>query len=153
MTNLGRRDLLKMAGLGAGAVAGLTLPLGESISTTDWISTSAKPAASGGCACLSRWPTPMATSTASTSSTRSPSGPRPRRCSTRARRRRRSSGTPRRRGPVLRPLIKVDQSTRVRLRVANALPTTHPTFGYEIATSVHLHGSASCRSTTGTPTT
>ena len=45
MTNLGRRDLLKLAGLGAGVtVAGLTLPLGQSASTADWISTSAKPA-------------------------------------------------------------------------------------------------------------
>ena len=41
------------------------------------------------------------------------------------------------------PLIKVDQNTRVRMRVTNALPAMHPTFGYAVATSVHLHGSAS----------
>lgn len=41
------------------------------------------------------------------------------------------------------PLIKVEQNTRVRLRVRNELPPVHPTFGYQVATSVHLHGSAS----------
>ncbi|MFD1949074.1 multicopper oxidase family protein [Nocardioides aestuarii] len=41
------------------------------------------------------------------------------------------------------PLLKVDQHTRVRMRVHNALPPVHPDFGHEMATSVHLHGSAS----------
>ena len=31
------------------------------------------------------------------------------------------------------PLIKVDQNTRVKLRVRNDLPPVHPTFGYEVA--------------------
>src|SRR5689334_7317337 len=39
-----RRSFLQMAGVGAGVtVAGLTLPLGASVSTADWISASAKP--------------------------------------------------------------------------------------------------------------
>src|SRR3954471_21198523 len=39
-----RRNVLKLAGLGAGAtIAGFSLPLGQSVSTADWISTSAKP--------------------------------------------------------------------------------------------------------------
>ncbi|WP_457205057.1 multicopper oxidase family protein [Nocardioides sp. P5_C9_2] len=148
MTNLGRRDLLKLGGLSAGvAVAGLTLPLGESASTSDWISTSAKPARFA-----RRLPVPV------------PLVGTPmqdqygdylmyeiseRAASVQLL----DAGAPL--TPIFGyagvgaaptvpgPLIKVDQNTRVRLRVHNDLPSIHPSWGYEVATSVHLHGSAS----------
>ena len=41
------------------------------------------------------------------------------------------------------PTISVDQHDQVKLRVRNALPTTHPLFGHPFSTSTHLHGSAS----------
>ena len=41
------------------------------------------------------------------------------------------------------PTIRVEQGTRVRLRVRNELPVTHPDWGTPMNTSVHLHGSAS----------
>ena len=41
------------------------------------------------------------------------------------------------------PTIKVMRGRRSVLRVRNHLPATHPTFGQELTTSVHLHGSAS----------
>ena len=41
------------------------------------------------------------------------------------------------------PVISVDQGTRVKLRVKNELPATHPQWGHALNTSVHLHGSAS----------
>jgi FtsP/CotA-like multicopper oxidase with cupredoxin domain len=41
------------------------------------------------------------------------------------------------------PTIRVDQGTRVNLRVRNQLPTLHPQWGYKLDTSTHLHGSAS----------
>ncbi len=46
-------------------------------------------------------------------------------------------------GSVPGPTIQVRQGTRVKLRVRNALPATHPTFGHPFNTSTHLHGSAS----------
>lgn len=45
MTELTRRNLMKYAGVGAGATAvGMTVPLGQTASTKDWISTAPKPA-------------------------------------------------------------------------------------------------------------
>ncbi len=45
MTDMERRGFIKLAGLGAGVTAvGLVVPLGESATTADWISTSSKPA-------------------------------------------------------------------------------------------------------------
>ncbi|MFW5470965.1 multicopper oxidase family protein [Knoellia sp. CPCC 206435] len=46
-------------------------------------------------------------------------------------------------GRVPGPTIRVGQGTRVKLRVRNQLPATHPTFGHAFNTSTHLHGSAS----------
>ena len=46
-------------------------------------------------------------------------------------------------GKVPGPTIRVNQGTRVKLRVRNQLPALHPTFGHEFNTSTHLHGSAS----------
>ncbi len=148
MTTLRRRDFLRLGGLGVGVtIAGLTLPLGQSVSTADWISTSAKPARFA-----RRLPVPVplvatamqdeygdylmyeisekaaAVQVLDGGAPTTPlfgysgigSGP-----------------------SVPGPLIKVDQNTRVRLRVHNDLPSVHPTFGYPVATSVHLHGSAS----------
>lgn len=149
MADIDRRDFFKLAGLGACVTAvGLAVPLGESASTADWISTSLKPGRF-----WRRMPVPQAvspvvmtdehgdyllyevTERAGKLQILDPGAPAT---------------------PVLGyawgasaptvpgPLIKVDQNTRVRLRVHNALPTTHPTFGYGgVATSVHLHGSAS----------
>ena len=148
MPNMTRRDVLKVGGLGAGMTAlGLTLPLGESASTADWISTAPKPARF---ARRLPVPTPMvpvpmsdehgdylfyeiretsrslqvldATAPPTTVFGYAASGDLP---------------------TVPGPVIKVDQNTRVRMRVRNDLPPIHPTFGYEVATSVHLHGSAS----------
>jgi FtsP/CotA-like multicopper oxidase with cupredoxin domain len=41
------------------------------------------------------------------------------------------------------PVISVDQGTRVKLRVKNDLPATHPQWRHPMHTSTHLHGSAS----------
>jgi FtsP/CotA-like multicopper oxidase with cupredoxin domain len=46
-------------------------------------------------------------------------------------------------GQVPGPLIKVDQGTRVVLTMHNKLPGIHPTFGTPLKISTHLHGSAS----------
>ncbi|WP_254359502.1 multicopper oxidase family protein [Microbacterium hominis] len=46
-------------------------------------------------------------------------------------------------GVVPGPIIEVDQGTRAVLRMRNRLTAVHPTFGTPIATSTHLHGSAS----------
>ena len=148
MRNLHRRDLLKIAGLGAGVTAaGLTLPLGQSISTADWISTSAKPARFARPLLVPQPLTPTLMSDAygdyllyeiteqtAQAQVLDTSAPR----TTVVGYAGGGAGV-----TVPGPLIKVDQFTRVRLRVTNALPATHPTWGYPMATSVHLHGSAS----------
>jgi FtsP/CotA-like multicopper oxidase with cupredoxin domain len=46
-------------------------------------------------------------------------------------------------GSVPGPTIKVSQGRPALVRHCNTLPTSHPTYGYEPWTSVHLHGSAS----------
>ena len=46
-------------------------------------------------------------------------------------------------GVVPGQYVEVDQGEKVKLRVRNALPATHPQFGHEFTTSTHLHGSAS----------
>jgi spore coat protein A len=46
-------------------------------------------------------------------------------------------------GSVPGPTIDVERGTRVRLRVRNKLPATHPSHGHVFHTSVHLHGSPS----------
>ncbi|KGN30299.1 bilirubin oxidase [Knoellia sinensis KCTC 19936] len=148
MTELTRREMLKLGGFGAGVTAlGLTVPLGETASTSDWISTSAKPAR------FARrlpipvpvTPTPMTdehgdyllyeiTEQSTSTQLLDPGAPLTQVFGYAA-----AGAAP----TVPGPLIKVDQNTRVRLRVSNDLPPIHPTFGYEVATSVHLHGSAS----------
>jgi FtsP/CotA-like multicopper oxidase with cupredoxin domain len=143
-----RRSVLGLGALGAGVtVAGFGLPLGRSASTADWISTAPKPARF-----TRRLPVPQPlaptrltdeygeflaydlTMSAGSAQLLDPGAPPtpvlgygP------------TGGVP----TVPGPLIKVDQNTRVRMRVRSALPTTHPTFGHDLATSVHLHGSAS----------
>ncbi len=143
-----RRSVLKMGALGAGVTAaGLTLPLGESASTADWISTSTKPARFRNPLPVQQpmVPTPMSdeygeyllyeiTERAGSAQLLDAPSPRTPIIGYAA-----GSGAP----TVPGPLIKVDQNTRVRLRVTNALPANHPTFGHYGATSVHLHGSAS----------
>jgi FtsP/CotA-like multicopper oxidase with cupredoxin domain len=146
---INRRSLFKLGAVGAGATAvGMTVPLGGSVTAADWISTAIKPG-------RFRRPLPVSQPLAGTVRTdefgeyvhyelteRAGSAQLL------------DSGQPR--TPILGyaagagepsvpgPLIKVEQNTRVRLTVANALPTKHPTFGYGgVATSVHLHGSAS----------
>ncbi len=148
MTTLNRRDVLKVGGVGAGMTAlGLTIPLGQSAQTADWISTAPKPVR------FTRRlpvpvplvPTPMSdehgdflhyelTERTALVQVLDPGAPRTTVCGYAA------PGA----GPTVPgPLIKVDQGTRVRLRVANQLPPLHPTFGHQVVTSVHLHGSAS----------
>lgn len=148
MKNLRRRDVLKLTGLGAGVtVAGVTIPLGQSISTADWISTSAKPARFARPLLV---PQPLSptlmydtygdylmyeiTEEAGSAQILDSSAPRTPVVGYSAG----GAGV-----TVPGPLIKVDQNTRVLLRVTNALPAVHPTFGHPMATSVHLHGSAS----------
>jgi spore coat protein A, manganese oxidase len=46
-------------------------------------------------------------------------------------------------GQVPGPLIKVNQGTRVVMAMHNQLPGVHPTFGTPLKISTHLHGSAS----------
>lgn len=41
------------------------------------------------------------------------------------------------------PTIAVEKGTKTTLTVKNKLPATHPTHGHVLATSTHLHGSAS----------
>lgn len=41
------------------------------------------------------------------------------------------------------PTIRIDRGTRAIVRVRNQLPAQHPTLGYALPTSTHLHGSAS----------
>lgn len=148
MTAVTRRDVLKIGGVGAGVTAlGLTLPLGQSAGTSDWISTSPKPArfARRLPVPVPLTPTPMSdehgdflhyeiTERSAQAQVLDAGAPRTTVFGYAA------PGA----GPsVPGPLIKVDQHTRVRLRVVNDLPPVHPTFGYAVATSVHLHGSAS----------
>ena len=119
MTNLGRRDLLKLAGLGAGVtVAARAWPCrwGSRRARADWISTSAKPAplhsADAGADAVAS-PTPMTDEHGEyllyEIAERAVGGS----CSTRAHRRPRCSATPRvGDGPTVPgPLIKVDQNT------------------------------------------
>src|SRR4051794_26988629 len=145
MTHVTRRGLMAAGGLGVVAVGGLTLPLGQSASAKDWISTSAKPARFA-----RRLPVPEAmtptvlsdefgeyhlyeiTERAAAAQVLDAGAPKTTVFGYAA-----GDGGP----SVPGPLIKVDQNTRVRLRVRNELPPTHPTFGYPVATSVHLHGS------------
>ena len=148
-----RRDLLKLGLLGAGTTAvGLGLPFGQSASTADWISTLP----------VAKRPQPY---------TR-PFVPAPRlpyreltdadgpyRLYTVTERMGVASiidglptpvmgygfqgldGQPRLSVPG--PVISVPQGTRVKFRVKNALPATHPQWAYPLDTSTHLHGSAS----------
>ncbi len=147
MTALTRRQVLAYGGLGLGVAAvGTAVPFGEGVSTKDWISTSRKPARFA-----RRLPmqTPLVPVPASdeagdyllyeiseqaytgqllddgAGATRlmgyAPVGATP---------------------TFTGSLIKVDQHTRVRLRVHNDLPPVHPDFGHAMGTSVHLHGSA-----------
>jgi len=150
---MSRRELLKLGLLGAGATAvGVTLPFGSSASTADWISN--LPA--------SALPKPYT----------KPLVPAPRlpyrdmiddagpyRLFTVSERLGSASIIDGRPTPVLGysfldrdgqqrmsvpgPVISVQQGTRAKLRVKNELPATHPTFGHELKTSMHLHGSAS----------
>ena len=46
-------------------------------------------------------------------------------------------------GSVPGPTIRVERDRRAVVRHVNALPQRHPTLGYEMWTSVHLHGSPS----------
>ncbi|GAA3323670.1 multicopper oxidase family protein [Paeniglutamicibacter sulfureus] len=41
------------------------------------------------------------------------------------------------------PTIELDQGTRAVVHMRNHMPKNHPTFGHLLATSTHLHGSAS----------
>ncbi len=148
MTELTRRNALKMGGLGAGMTAlGLTVPLGEAASTKDWISAGPKPA---------RFARPLPvqvplapvtktdeygeylfyelTESAAPVQVLDPGAPKTLLF---------GYGPPGAGPSVPGPLIKVDQDSRVRMRIHNDLPPIHPTFGTPVATSVHLHGSAS----------
>ena len=147
MTRVTRRGVLATVGLGTVAVAGVTMPLGQSASTKDWISTGPKPARFA-----RRMPVPQPLvptvmndeygeyhlyeidERATQAQLLDPGAP-----ATTVLAYAPVNGTP----SVPGPLIKVQQNTRVCLKVRNQLPAIHPVFGYPAATSVHLHGSAS----------
>lgn len=148
MTSLNRRDVLKISAAGVGVAAlGMTLPLGEAASTADWISTAPKPARFARRMPLPPVlvPTPMSdehgdfwhfdlTERSASAQVLDPGSP----LTTVF-----GYAAPGAAPTVPGPVIRVPQNTRVRLRVTNDLPPVHPTFGHEVATSVHLHGSAS----------
>jgi FtsP/CotA-like multicopper oxidase with cupredoxin domain len=147
-----RRQFLKYGVLGAGVTAaGLTLPLGRSVSAADWISTSAKPG-------RFRWPLTVPTPLTGTWVTEAHNGGQVEYLAFDITERATTAqildpGAPR--TPVLGyaagsgaatvpgPLIKVPQGTPVKMRVTHAMGATHPTFGHALTSSVHLHGSAS----------
>lgn len=147
MAEVTRRGVLATMGLGTVAVAGVTLPLGQSASTKDWITTAPKPARFA-----RRLPVPVPlvpkvltdefgsyhlyeiTQAAVQAQVLDPGAP-----TTTLLGYGPTGGTP----SVPGPLIKVDQNTRVCLKVRNQLPPVHPVWGHSGATSVHLHGSAS----------
>ena len=147
MTGVTRRGVLATVGLGTVAVAGVTMPLGQSASTKDWISTAPKPARF-----VRQMPVPQPLvptvmndeygeyhlyeidERATQAQLLDPGAP-----ATTVLAYAPANGTP----SVPGPLIKVQQNTRVCLKVRNQLPAIHPVFGYPAATSVHLHGSAS----------
>jgi FtsP/CotA-like multicopper oxidase with cupredoxin domain len=147
--SVSRRNVLKVAAVGVGATAvGMTVPLGGSVTASDWISTSAKPG---------RFKRPLPVPQPLAGAVRSDEFGEYLHYEITERAgmaQLLDAGAPR--TPVLGyaagagdptfpgPLVKVPQNTRVRMTVTNDLPTAHPTFGYEgVATSVHLHGSAS----------
>jgi FtsP/CotA-like multicopper oxidase with cupredoxin domain len=148
-----RREFLKLGLLGAGVTAaGVTLPLGSSASTAEWIST--LPAGKRPVPYTRRLvPAPVLPYRELADA----DGPY--RLYTVTQRlgqaqiidglptpvvgygHRDQSGVPQLSVPG--PVISVDQGTRVKLRVKNELPALHPTLGHEMNTSTHLHGSAS----------
>ena len=148
MAKLTRRNMLKLGGLGAGVTAvGLTVPLGQSASTSDWISTATKPA-------RFKRPLPVPQALTPTVLTDKFGEYHLYELTERVAQAQILDGSAPKTGvfgyaavgadpTVPGPLIKVDQNTRVRMRVTNDLPDQHPSWGYDIATSVHLHGSAS----------
>lgn len=146
--SVSRRDFLKLGALGAGATAaGLALPLGQTASTSDWRSSLPS----------SRMPKPYATPLAM--------APRmPYRDISDADGPYRLYTVTQRPGSlnIIKdlptpaygygwngnfsapgPVISMDQGTRVKLRMINQLPNAHEQWGYPLATSTHLHGSAS----------
>lgn len=149
MVTMRRRDVLTLGAFGAGITAvGITVPMGQSAQTADWISTSLKPARF-----YRRLPVPQPlvpqvltdefgtyhsyelTQKTTRLQILDPGAPMTTVLGYSS-----GGGAP----TIPGPLIKVDQGTRVRLRVHNALPLQHPTFGYGgMGTSVHLHGAAS----------
>ncbi|MFL6065250.1 MAG: multicopper oxidase family protein, partial [Friedmanniella sp.] len=141
---LSRRDMLKLAGLGAVGAAGLTMPFGREVSGSS-ISTLAssklpKPFAAAFYHQQRLSPTKIGVDhdgvpchyydvTARTGAANLVSGmPTP------------VLGY---NGRVPGPLVSVNKGTRIVMRVHNQLPGTHPTFGTPLKISTHLHGSAS----------
>jgi FtsP/CotA-like multicopper oxidase with cupredoxin domain len=151
--SLSRRSLLKLGAVGAGATAaGLVLPLGQSASTSDWVSS--LPA--------SRMPKPYARRLALPPSLpyrEMADADGPYRLYTVTQR----GGwmniiddlpTPaygygyvdvqgNQQFSVPGPVVRVPRGTRVKLRMKNDLPAAHAQWGYPMSTSTHLHGSAS----------
>jgi FtsP/CotA-like multicopper oxidase with cupredoxin domain len=151
--SLSRRSLLKLGAVGVGATAaGLVLPLGQSASTSDWVSS--LPA--------SRMPKPYTRRLALPPALpyrEMADGDGPYRLYTVTQRGGQLSiiddlPTPaygygyvdlqgNRQFSVPGPVVRVPRGTRVKLRVKNDLPAAHAQWGYSMSTSTHLHGSAS----------
>jgi FtsP/CotA-like multicopper oxidase with cupredoxin domain len=151
--SLSRRSLLKLGAVGVGATAaGLVLPLGQSATTADWVSS--LPA--------SRMPRPYTRRLALPPALpyrEMADGDGPYRLYTVTQRGGQLSiiddlPTPAygfgyvdvqgdRQFSVPGPVVRVPRGTRVKLRVKNDLPAAHAQWGYSMSTSTHLHGSAS----------
>src|SRR5215218_9718808 len=140
--NLNRREALKIGGLGALGVAGLSLPFGGSVAASSISTLAAKD-----------FPVPF-----TRSFVRPPVLPYETRQDEHGTFRlytveeRKSTArilpnvdTPvyAYNGSVPGPIVSVPQGTRVKLRVRNQLPTLNPISGQAFNTSTHLHGSAS----------
>ena len=136
---LSRRDMLKLAGLGAVGAAGLTLPFGREVSgsSISQLSTSKMPKPYA--ATFVRPPVVQPYKTVGDTAyydIKAKEG---------TAQIARGYNTPilGYGGYVPGPTIKVRKGTKIVMTMHNQLPATHPTFGTPVKISTHLHGSAS----------
>jgi FtsP/CotA-like multicopper oxidase with cupredoxin domain len=148
---LSRRDMLKIAGLGAAGAAGLTVPFGREVSgsTISLLPTSkmpvpyTKPFARQKVAEKSPKPLGGDDNTdyyhiyARVGSAQIANGVSTRLLGYT------TNSADNAQGEVPGPLIKAKRGRKVQLTMHNKLPGVHPTFGTKLEISTHLHGSAS----------
>ena len=134
-----RRDMLKLAGLGAVGAAGLTLPFGREVSgsTISLLPTSKMPkpyaAAFVSPPVIQPYKTEGDTAYYDITARQGTARIAP------------TVNTPilGYAGHVPGPTIKVRKQTKIVMTMHNRLPAVHPTFGTPVKISTHLHGSAS----------